>query len=64
MKSELCNLYAYYRPSDTIVAVENLKILFDSVHNFFYASVLIIYSNVHREKKIMSYCACILSYRV
>lgn len=53
MKSELCNLYAYYRPSDTIVAVENLKILFDSVHNFFYASVLIIYSNVriHRKKK-------------
>lgn len=51
MKSELCNLYAYYRPSDTIDAVENLKILFDSVHNFFYASVLIIYSNVHREKK-------------
>lgn len=35
MKSELCNLYAYYRPSDTIDAVENLKILFDSVHNFF-----------------------------
>lgn len=51
MKSELCNLYAYYRPSDTIDAVENLKILFNSVHNFFYASVLIIYSNVHREKK-------------
>lgn len=51
MKSELCNLYAYYRPSDTIDAVENLKILFDTVHNFFYASVLIIYSNVHREKK-------------
>lgn len=49
MKSELCNLYAYYRPSDTIDAVENLKILFNSVHNF--ASVLIIYSNVHREKK-------------
>lgn len=35
MKSELCNLYAYYRPSDTIDAVEHLKILFDSVHNFF-----------------------------
>lgn len=64
MKSELYNLYAYYRLSDTIDAVEILKILFNSIHNFFYASVPIIYSNVHREKKIMSYCACILSYRV
>lgn len=62
MKSELYNLYAYYRPSDTIVAVENLKILFDSVHNFFYASVLIIYSNVriHRKKNNVVLCVYIV----
>lgn len=62
MKSELYNLYAYYRPSDTIDAVENLKILFDSVHNFFYASVLIIYSNgrIHRKKNNVVLCVYIV----